>query len=134
MAYPQIFPCFLFQTQPTLFPLYPFISQYKWHTCLTWNVPHEKKNSLSRKENTRGILSSVIQNMFYTCTSCMKLLPHLLLLFLLVLFYTSGFSFKLHYLQHIFCWWLTWLDSNIFSWLKTILWVLERLSLFKNCS
>lgn len=127
MAYPQIFLHFLFQTQPTLFPLYYFISQYKWHTCLMWNVPHEKKNSLSRKENTRGILSSVIQNMFYTCTSCMKLLPHLLLLFLLVLFYTSGFSFKLHYLQQ---WelvtYLTWLEyflmieNNPLSFGKTI--------------
>lgn len=60
----------------------------------TWEEKGNK-NSLSKRENMRGILNSVIQNMFYTCTYCMKFLPHLLLL-LLPLFYTSGFNFKLH--------------------------------------
>lgn len=76
-------------SQPTPFPLHPSFHNvsdtFVW--CETHHMRSEgKKNSLSKKENRRGILNSAIYDMFYTCTYCTKLLPHLLLLFLWLCF------------------------------------------------
>lgn len=88
----------------------------------TWEEKGKKK-SLSKRENMRGILNSVIQNMFYTCTYCMKLLPHLLLLLLyLILLVSILNSVSLAYF--LLMTYLTWL--KYLSWLKTILCVLEN--------
>lgn len=94
--------------------------------CETYHMSREgKQKRLSQRENMRELWlwsyrtcpthELTAWNYYHICYCCFSCYSFLLL----------ASIWKLHYLQRIFCWYLTWLDYKYLSWLKTILWVLE---------